>query len=169
MGVLKPVDDEKMLMDSESWESYCSSTLGSRALVGVVPRKLRAAAVCACDFPPYAEGTKATDVPEQIMRGTGGVVIRRISYVAVWFRKFVTTIACRHSDSCRNVDCLSNPQAVRGRTMASRTLRAPFGPSCICKPRCPPFRNTLDSIMAASSIAIGTPFFCAKGLTPPTW
>src|SRR6266542_1259605 len=48
--------------------------------------------------------------------------------------------------------------------MASRALRASFGSSCICKPRCPPFRNTLGSLRAASSIASGTRFFCAKGL-----
>jgi hypothetical protein len=58
-------------------------------------------------------------------------------------------------------------QAVRFPTMALSTLQASFGSSCICKPRCPPFRNTLDSLMAASSIAIGTRFFCAKGLIPP--
>jgi hypothetical protein len=58
-------------------------------------------------------------------------------------------------------------QAVNGRTMASRALRASFGSSSICKPRCPPLRNTLDSLRAASSMAIGTRFFCAKGLMPP--
>ena len=52
--------------------------------------------------------------------------------------------------------------------MALRISRASFGLSCICKPRCPPFRNTLDSVMAASSITIETRYFCAKGLIPPT-
>jgi hypothetical protein len=56
----------------------------------------------------------------------------------------------------------SNPQAVRDRTMASRALRASSGASSICMPRCPPFRNMVDSLKAASSMATETRFFCEK-------
>jgi hypothetical protein len=54
-------------------------------------------------------------------------------------------------------------QAVRGPTMAPRALRASLGLTSICKPRCPAFTNTLDSIITVSSMTIETHLFCAKG------